>query len=147
MNKNSLLKIKMSEIIPSQNMNEMNLLKNEIYGLIREQESKLNTKINNNFTQLKEDLNSYENKIYAIVENNKDLVISIVSQKLKLEKISELENFKNKVDDMIITHELRIKNNLDDICRIKLKYDKIISENLYVPGFIGSSCQFKNLSE
>ena len=137
----------MLEITPTQNMNEMNLLKNEIYGLIREQESKLKEKVNTNFSKLKEDLNSYEKKIYGIVENNKDMVISIVSQKLKLEKISELENFKNKIDDMIITHEIRIKNNLDEICRIKLKYDKIISENLYVPGFIGSSCQFKNLSE
>ena len=125
----------------------MNLFKNELYGLIREQESKLNAKINNNFSQLKEDINSYEQKIYKIVENNKDMVISLVSQKIKLEKISEFENFKNKIDDMIITHELRIKNNLDEICRIKLKYDKIISDNLYVPGFIGTSCQFKNLSE
>ena len=29
----------------------------------------------------------------------------------------------------------------------KTRYDKIISDNLYVAGFIGSSCQFRNLSE
>ena len=75
------------------------------------------------------------------------MVISLVNQKLKLDKIAELESFKNKVDDKIITHEVRINNNLDEILRIKLRYDKIISENLYVSGFIGGACQFKNLSE
>ena len=137
----------MSEIIVDKNKNEMNLFKNEILGLIYDLEKKLNTKIKQNHSKLIEDLESYEAKISALINNDKDMVISLVTQKLKLEKIAELESFKNKVEDMIITHELRIKNNLDDISRIKLKYDKIISENLYVSGFIGNSCQFKNLSE
>ena len=137
----------MSEIAPSPNMNEINLFKNEIYGQVRELESKLISKINKNHTTLKEDLESYEKKILSLINKNKEMILSLVSQKLKLEKISELENFKNKIDDMIITHEVRIKNNLEEISRIKLKYDKIISENLYVSGFIGNACQFKNLSE
>ena len=137
----------MSEITPSPNMNEINLFKNEIYGHVRELDSKLMSKINKNHALLKEDIESYERKILALIENNKEVVLSLVSQKLQIEKISEFESFKNKVGDMVITHEVRIKNNLEEISRIKLKYDKLLSENLYVPGFIGSACQFKNLSE
>ena len=137
----------MSEITPSPNMNEINLFKNEIYGHVRELDSKLMSKINKNHALLKEDIESYERKILSLIENNKEVVLSLVSQKLQLEKISEFESFKNKVGDMVITHEVRIKNNLEEISRIKLKYDKLLSENLYVPGFIGSACQFKNLSE
>ena len=48
---------------------------------------------------------------------------------------------------MVVTHDLRIKNNMDEILQMKLKYDRIISDNLYVSGFIGPTCQFKNLSE
>ena len=81
------------------------------------------------------------------MDNNKEMISTIVSQKLKLEKVSELETFKNKVDSMLITHEIRIKNSLDEIDKIKTKYDKIVSDNLYVTGFVGSSCQFRNLSE
>ena len=137
----------MSEIIVDKNMNEMNLFKNEILGLIHELEKKINTKINQNHSKLIDDFKSYEAKIRALIDNDKDMVISLVSQKLKLDKIAELESFKHKVDDMIITHELRIKNNMNDISTMKLRYDKILSDNLYVSGFIGSSCQFKNLSE
>lgn len=36
----------MSEIVPNPQMNEINLFKNEIYGLIRELETKLTSKIN-----------------------------------------------------------------------------------------------------
>ena len=127
--------------------NDMNLFKNEIYGHIRQIEANLNLNINNTHKKLKTDFESYESKINSLIEKNKDMIMSLVSQNLKLEKISELESFKNKVDDMIITHEVRIKNMLDDISRVKLRYDKIVSENLYVPGFIGISCQFKSLSE
>ena len=137
----------MAEITPDENMNETNSFKNEIYGLIRELEKNLTSKLNKTKAILDEDFEKYTNKINILIANNKDIILSIVAQKLKLEKISELEAFKNTVDDMIITHEMRIKNNLDEISRMKLKYDKIITENLYVSGFIGNSCQFKNLSE
>ena len=126
---------------------EMNLFKNEVYGLIRELETQLNTRLNKTQIKLDTDFDVYSKKISSLIENNKEMVISLLSQKLKLEKIAELEIFQKKVDDMIITHEVRIKNNMDDISRIKLRYDRIISENLYVPGFIGSACQFKNLAE
>ena len=127
--------------------NEMNLFKNEVYSHIREMETKLNAKININQSKLVDDIEAQGIKMNNLINNNKEVVLSIVTQKLKLEKISELETFKNKVDGMLITHEIRIKNNLEEISKIKLKYDKIVSENLYVSGFIGNACQFKNLSE
>ena len=58
-----------------------------------------------------------------------------------------LEAFKNKVNDMLLTHEIRINNNIKDIANFSSKYDKIISENFLVPGFVGPSCQYKTLSE
>ena len=137
----------MSEIVPDPKMKEINLFKNDIYGLIRQLESKLNERINKSQSELKDNFEIYAKKINSLIENDKDMVISLVNQKLKLDKIAELESFKNKVDDKMITHEVRINNNLDEISKIKLRYDKIISENLYVSGFIGGSCQFKNLSE
>ena len=134
----------MAEITPD---NEMIIFKNEVYSHIRELETQLNTRLNKTQIKLDSDFDSYSKKIDTLIENNKEMILSLVSQKIKVEKISELESFKNKVDDMIITHEVRIKNNMDEISKIKLKYDKIIVDNLYVSGFIGTACQFKNLSE
>ena len=105
----------MSEIVPNPQMNEINLFKNEIYGLIRELETKLTSKINITEKKLFADLENYETKINSLMGNTKEMVISLVSQNLKLEKITELEKFKQKADAQMITHELRIKNNLEEI--------------------------------
>ena len=137
----------MSVINPDTNMTEIKLFKDELLGNVHDLEKKLNERINNIENKLINDLDNFSNNMNSLIEKNKDMVLSVVSQKLKLEKITELEAFKKKVDDMLITHGIRIKNNLDDISKMKVKYDKIVSENLYVPGYIGSSCQYRNLSE
>jgi DNA repair exonuclease SbcCD ATPase subunit len=137
----------MEEIAPSQNKSELNLFKEDILSLLRQLENKLNNQISNKESKLNKDYDHFISKINSLIENNKEMVNDLVSQKLKLEKINELETFKNKVDSMLITHEVRIKNSLEDIEKMKTKYDKIITENLFVSGFIGNSCQFKNLSE
>ena len=99
--------------------NELNLFKNEVYSNLREMQTKLDAKININHTKLIDDIEEQSTKMNNLINNNKDMVLSMVSQKLNLEKIAELESFKNKLDSMIITHEVRIKNNIEEISRIK----------------------------
>ena len=48
---------------------------------------------------------------------------------------------------MLVTHEIRINNNIKDISNFSSKFDKIISDNIFIPGFIGPSCQYKTLSD
>ena len=139
----------MSEDSPnplSQN-NEMNLFKEEILKKIRELETKLTSKITTKELSISTDLNSLTSKFNLLNNNNKDILATITTQKVKIEKVSELESFKNKADNMLLTHEVRIKNNIDQIEKIKTKYDKIVSDNLYVSGYIGTNCQFRNVSE
>ena len=137
----------MTEIVPNPAANEMNLFKEEILKSLREFETKLTTKVEDKESALNSDYRNFISKINNLMDNNKEMVSKLVSQQLKLDKITELENFKNKVDSMLITHEIRIKNSLDEIEKMKTRYDKILSENLYVPGFVGTSCQYRNLSE
>jgi hypothetical protein len=68
------------------------------------------------------------------------------TQIINFDKINELENFRNKIDGMMISHEIRINNNIKDIQDIKFKYDREITENLTVPGFVGPSCKYKTIS-
>ena len=137
----------MYEITHKTNLSEINFFKNEIYGQIRELEKKLNLKINNTENKITTEFETFTTKVNTLMEKNKEIELSVVDSKLKLDKISELEKFKNKVEGMVVTHDLRIKNNMDEILQMKLKYDRIITDNLYVSGFIGPTCQFKNLSE
>ena len=137
----------MAEITPNPYKEEIDQFKEDMLKNLSDLESRLSSQITNRESFLNKDYTELTTKINSLIENNKEMTSNLVAQKLKVEKITEFESFKNKVDGMLITHEIRIKNNTDDVSKIKLKYDKIITENLYVSGFIGTACQFKNLSE
>jgi hypothetical protein len=64
-----------------------------------------------------------------------------------ISKISQIEKFDVRVENRLSSHDLRITTILTEIEKIKTKYDKIVLDNLYVPGHIGGRCQFSNLSE
>ena len=136
-----------NEAISDPVKNEMNMFKEEVLKKIKELETKLMSEIKNKELALNTDYQTFTSKINLLMNNNKEMISTMVSQKLKLEKLTELESFKNKTDSMLITHEVRIKNSIDEIEKIKTKYDKIIADNLYVSGFIGNACQFRNLGE
>ena len=82
-----------------------------------------------------------------ILKKSKIILDNYSINKINESKINEFDSFQNKVNDMLIAHEIRINNNVKEINNISSKYDKIISENIYIPGFIGPSCHYKTLSE
>ena len=121
--------------------------KNEIYGSLREMETNLKTKFTELESKIKTDLDNLKEKLDTLTSDNNEFKQILIPSKLKLDKIEDLEKFKNKVDDKIITHEIRIKNNFEEIRKFQLRYDQLISQNLFVPGYIGSSCQFKTVAD
>ena len=48
---------------------------------------------------------------------------------------------------MLLSQEIKIQELSSSNQRLIVNYDKIITENLTVPGFIGSSCVYQNLCE
>ena len=97
--------------------------------------------------ELKKEMTDIKENSTDILQKSKILLEKYSTEKLRDSRISELEAFKNKVNDMLLTHEIRINNNIKDIANFSSKYEKIISENFLVPGFVGPSCQYKTLSE
>ena len=112
-----------------------NKIKEEI---LKEIEGKLEEFQNKNNTIIVE-----SNKI---IEENKRIFECFLQQKYQLDKLESLEKVVNKCNDSLVSHEIRIANNKNEIGEIKTKYDKIVLDNLYVQGFIGPSCQYKNLA-
>ena len=133
--------------------NEKNILKNiiefknELLKRINSLESRLSDRIklhDKDFTMkldtISEKIKPMQTDIYTLMH--------ISSEKEKnIEKIENLEKFKNKTESTILAQNIRINKSLDEISGIKAKYDKIIIENLTIPGFVGHSCKYKNLSE
>ena len=121
--------------------------KDEIYKKVRLLENKLMNEISIKYGQLKTNYEKIDNKLSFITENTDSLLEFIATQKSNAEKISQIEETKNKTEQNIITHDMKIKSLSGEIDKIRDKYEKILKDNLQVPGFIGIGCQFKNISE
>lgn len=128
-------------------MNDYTLFKDEVLKNNKIFEENLEKSIFKKFSELNLNFKNSQDYLNRLLSQNNKLLDSLTDYNIKIDKIPILEQFKNKVDSMIITHEIRINNALDEIASIKLKYDKAIINNLLVPGFIGPSCQFKNMGE
>ena len=125
---------------------ELSSLREEIFKEIHNVENNMNLKVLKHFQDNEDKNKIFVEKYNSLYQKSLTLSNSISSQVVNLDKIKEFDNFRNKIDNIIITHEIRINNNIEDIKNMEFKYDKEISENLKVPGFVGPSCKFKNIS-
>lgn len=126
---------------------DINNVKNELNKNIRDIEEKILKLINSKESKINEKLSNLNSKLKETTEKSNVTIENYSSQQLDHKKILEFEVFKNKADAMLITHEVRINNSIQDLMKFQGKYDKAIMDNLLLPGFIGPSCQFKNIGE
>ena len=126
---------------------DYNTFKEDLLKEIRLSENRLLKKIKEQSQEITRLNNEQTSKFESISTKNKEILDSFVDQKMKLEKMDEFEVFKNKIDDMIITHEIRINNSIEEISQMKLKYDKIFTDNLTISGYVGPACQYKSIGE
>ena len=129
------------------NTEDLIKLKEDIFKEIRSRESSIQEKTLLKVLAVEEintDLVSQINKINNTIKNISE---TVMNQKIKNQKLDEFVGFKNKIESFSLTHEIRINSILDDISKIRTKYDKIIADNIFVPGLIGPSCQYKSLGD
>ena len=122
-------------------------LKEEIRKSLKAMEKKFLSLLDSKEMNTNKELVNIYDQLNDTVEKHKIIVQDYSVQKLDHQKMSDLQVFKNKVESMLITHEIRINNNIQDLLKSQSKYDKIIVDNLLLPGYIGPSCQYRNLGE
>ena len=122
-------------------------LKNELIKNIKNIEVKIVNIIKEKEIKIDDEIEQLNKKVNDVIEKSNITIENFSSQKIDHQKLIDLEGFKKKVDAMLITHEIRINNNIQDIVKIQNKYDKTISDNLILSGYIGAGCQFKNIGE
>ncbi len=128
-------------------LTDFQVFKNEMFKHLQILEDKINQKISekaisteNNFTELSEKVNS-------LIEKSNNLSDLFSNIKFRQEKIFELEAFKKKSESQLLTHDIQLNEAIKDISNLRFKYDKIFIDNLTLPGFIGATAQYKNLSQ
>ena len=122
-------------------------IKNDFLKELREIEIKLDEKLEKCLLELETKNQAHEDKINSTFQKNEQLYNSMIDQKIKVEKITELYISQKRLNDILTSHEVRINNLVLENKKINKNYDKIVADNLIVSGYIGASCKYKNLSE
>lgn len=134
-------------------LDEKNLLKNiiefknDLLKKINSLESRLTHKINLHDKDFSLKLESLSEKILPISTDLSTLIQSSSENDKKLEKLEFFEKFKNKAESALLSQNIRLNKSFETISEMKAKYDKIFIENLTIPGFVGHSSKYKNISE
>ena len=123
---------------------ELNKFKDDILTYLSERNQHYLTLIKFFQNKIEDSKNEYVSQINNISQNYNSILSSQASLNNKIDKFSSFENFINKTNDQLITHEIRINNLSSDFIKSTQKYDKIYLENLELPGYIGKFAKFKN---
>ena len=127
---------------------EMLKVKDDILKNNRELEEKIKTHIDGYGYKYNLDIRSFSERIQKVADSNDNIVKTLPEINFKLAKIEQIEKYNLRTDHKMNSFEFRITQILEQIEKIKTKYDKIVLDNLYVSGHIGSAhCPYANLSE
>ena len=126
---------------------ELSQFEEQFLNQLKETEKKIFKLFNTKNQDIFDYLHNLEIKLNSLTQNNDSMLETLSNQKIYIGKLSEFEAFKNKTDNILISHELKIKNSIDEVIFLRDKYHQIITENLCVPGYVGTSCKYKNLSQ
>jgi len=123
---------------------ELNIFKDNVLSLLKERDKILINKLSEFKTSLDKansEFNS-QNKI-----SNTKFSKIIETQALmtsRLDQLADYENFVNKTNEKLVSHEVRLTNIRSDFSLATQKYDKIYLDNLELPGYIGRCAKYKN---
>ena len=121
--------------------------KNELLKKINFSEHIFIDKINLKDKEFSLKLDTINEKLIPLQKDVTNLIQNSSEKNRISQKIEILEKFINKAESMIISQNVRINKIFEEVEKIKSKYDNIFEKNFTVPGFIGHSCKYKNLSE
>ena len=123
------------------------LFKEEVLKDIKMVQRDFSNKFNKMEDILKEQINLYESKVGVFDQKLKNLSNLISNDRSLVEKIEELNQFKEETKGKLITDSIRLSNLEADI-KINIKnIEKILSSSVIYPGLIGYSGKFKSFHD
>ena len=121
--------------------------KDEVLKDIREFEKRITEEIKSKDISIYNDLESIHGQLGQIIVSNKTINKSLIEYQMKFNNINELEEFKKKNENNSLVFDIKLNQAIGDMEKTKSKYDKIIGDNLTVPGIVGGNSKFKNIRE
>lgn len=123
------------------------LFKDETLKTLREMEKQIYDKIILKYSETETRIDDFNSKLTKFQEMNKRMYDSVLNQQANFDSIKNLNDFKSKTESKLVSLDVKINKFVSELTTIKSKYDKMIIDNLTVPGLIGASCKFGSISE
>ena len=124
--------------------NDMRFLQNDLLNDMKKLELQLNGKVASINQILLTKMGDYDSKFTKIFDNITELISQMAERKYDNDRVEELLKMRNKFSDQIIENQSRITIIDKSLEKALFRYDKIILDNLSVPGLIGVGSKFKN---
>jgi hypothetical protein len=114
-------------------------------GDLKQQEHKLNKKIDKQTDDTQKKLNQFQLKLDVLTGKLFSLSSSFIENNNLKEKVDSLLEFKTKTEETILNHDIKIASISKDLVNAINKYDKLIENNIFYHGIIGTSnSKFQN---
>ena len=123
---------------------ELNIFKDEILTYLRTRDYFYMEKFNNLKIQSDKNERNFDNLNEYSLKNFGSLMANQTEILSKLDKLNTYDNFMNKTNDKLVSHDIRINCIREDLTKNVQKYDKIYLDNLEVPGYIGRCSKYPN---
>ena len=105
---------------------------------INEQIKQSNFELNKQQQSIEQKIDSYNQKLDILIKNSND-------DKFQTAIKQEFENFKKIIELKILQQSTKISTTEKDLFDARIKYDRVISNQEFIPGLIGKSCKFPAL--
>jgi len=123
----------------------LDIFKEEMYKHVDDSETRQNNTSKELRYFIEQKIESFQKSYEKFSMQMVDVQTANIAERVKLDKIDNLEKFKDTADESFFTLSNSIKKLQQDYTNSCNRYDKIFLENLEVPGIIGDFCKFKNL--
>ena len=135
------------DLSTKQMKNDILIFKNETLKDLKEAQKRMLDKYTNLDENIKNKFESYEQRIKAYEIKITELSNLINTDKTIREKVDQLFEFKEKVNDTMLTEKIRLDNFRNDLKSNVTRIDKILTDSVIYPGVIGGINRYKTFHD
>ena len=123
------------------------LFKDETLKAMREMSKQLFEEVRHKNNEMDSKIIEIESKLSKYKESNKRMLDMILEQNVYIEKIKNFSDYKSKTETRLLEFDIKLNNFFSELVNFKSHYDKIINQNLNIPGIIGASCKYNTIAD
>ena len=127
--------------------NDLLLFKDEALKDFKETQKKISERYKKLDFEIREKLDSYERRINIYESKIMELSKMINTDKTIRERVDKLMEFKDKVNDSMLTEKIRLDNTRNDLNHNVNRIDDILKDSVIYPGIIGGISRYKTFHE